>query len=244
MDVKEVIEQSKKNRLLKENPTAKQVAEIVVSQLFEETIQTLTSKVEQVILGLQNKDFTGEKGDRGEKGNRGDSVVGPQGEKGESGYTPIKGKDYFDGKDGKDADETKIVNEVIEKIPKPKDGKDGSPDTPIQIADKLNTLEEKVEIKVIKGLKKWMQAINQSAKSAVQKGGGMGNVQHESTAINSSTTYVDTNFNIAGSGYALWAYYQGQMIARGVGYSVSGKRITLLFPPGDSTFLDVIYIRT
>jgi hypothetical protein len=58
--------------------------------------------------------------------------------KGDDGYTPIKGIDYFDGKDGKDG----------------VDGENGSPDTAIQIADKLNTLEEIIDQKVIKGLSK------------------------------------------------------------------------------------------
>lgn len=63
---------------------------------------------------------------RGDKGDKGDT--------GEKGDTPIKGKDYFDGKDGE----------------KGEPGKDGSPDTPLQIAEKINTLEKEISFKVLK----------------------------------------------------------------------------------------------
>lgn len=74
-------------------------------------------------------------------------------------------------------------------------------------------------------------------------GGGMGNLQHESKAVSSGTTSVNTTYTVAGGGYAIWAYYQGQLIMRGVHYTVSGKTITLLFTPEDNTTIDVIYHR-
>jgi predicted GH43/DUF377 family glycosyl hydrolase len=73
----------------------------------------------------------GEKGLKGDKGDKGDSIIGPKGDKGDSGKN---------GKDGIDAI-------GIPGIP----GKDGSSDTPNQIADKLNTLEEVLKPKVIIG---------------------------------------------------------------------------------------------
>lgn len=97
---------------------------------------------------VKNNEFKGEKGEKGDKG--------------DDGYTPIKGVDYFDGEDGidgidgKDADEENIVKKVIKKILLPKDGKDGkdgSPDSPIQISEKLNTLEEVLDLKVLKNSK-------------------------------------------------------------------------------------------
>lgn len=74
-------------------------------------------------------------------------------------------------------------------------------------------------------------------------GGGMGNLQHESKAVSSGTTSVNTTYTVAGGGYAIWAYYQGQLIMRGVHYTVSGKTINLLFTPEDNTTIDVIYHR-
>jgi hypothetical protein len=69
------------------------------------------------------------------------------GEKGEDGYTPIKGVDYFDGKDGRDGRDG--IGIKGDKGDAGIDGKDGSPDTPIQIVDKINTLEEVIEQKTI-----------------------------------------------------------------------------------------------
>ena len=89
-----------------------------------------------------------------------------KGDKGEDGYTPIKGKDYFDGKDGytpikgKDYFDGKDGESIVgprgpRGIPGldgiGKDGKNGSPDTPEQVAEKLNTLTEAVDVSVIKG---------------------------------------------------------------------------------------------
>lgn len=58
-------------------------------------------------------------------------ATGEKGDKGDNGYTPIKGVDYFDGEKGEK-------------------GKDGSPDTPEQIVEKINTLENVIDIKTIK----------------------------------------------------------------------------------------------
>lgn len=59
---------------------------------------------------------------KGEKGDKGDKGDSI---KGKDGYTPIKGVDYFDGKNG-------------------------SPDTGEQIVEKINTLENVIDIKTIK----------------------------------------------------------------------------------------------
>jgi hypothetical protein len=51
--------------------------------------------------------------------------------------------------------EDSVIFKVLKQIPTPKDGeqgKDGSPDTPNQIADKLNTLTAVIDAKVIKNL--------------------------------------------------------------------------------------------
>lgn len=119
-------------------------------------------------------------------------------------------------------------------------------DTPDQIADKLNTLEQKVQRKVIIGLDDELRGIRSSIRtSGGKKGGGMGDVQHESKAVSSATTSISTTYKIAGNGYAVWAYYQGQLIVRGTHYTVNGDHQTLplTFTPQDATTIDLIYIR-
>ena len=76
-------------------------------------------------------------------------------------------------------------------------------------------------------------------------GGGLGDVQHETKSVSSATTTIATTYEITGSGYAIWAYYLGQLIMRGTHYTVASnnKTITLLFTPQDGTTIDVIYIR-
>lgn len=90
----------------------------------------------------------GDKGDKGEKGEKGDK--GDKGDKGEKGERGIQGEK---GRVG-------LKGEVGEK------GKDGSPDNPQQIATKLNTLNEKVEIKVIKNLEK---RLSEKQKETIKK---------------------------------------------------------------------------
>jgi len=84
---------------------------------------------------------------------------------------PVPGKD---GKDGvtPSVDVDEIIRIVVSLIPPPKNGEDGtngSPDKPIEIADKLNTLEEKVEMRVIKGL---ALALKNLQRAIREKGGG------------------------------------------------------------------------
>src|SRR3990167_8175917 len=76
--------------------------------------------------------------------------------KGRDGKNGCDGEDGLNGKDGVSG----------------KDGKDGSLDTPEQISNKLNTLEEKIEQKVIKGLDKRFASLQHSIKAT--KGGGGG----------------------------------------------------------------------
>lgn len=161
-------------------------------------------------------------------------LKGAKGERGQVGLRGERGAGGSDGKDGKSGEPGKA-------------GKDGSPDKPLQIADKLNTTESSVEQKVIKGLSQKLtfleRLLRERTKGGGTGGGGMGQVQHEKTAVSSATTTVATTYNIAGGGLALWAFYNGQMIARGTDYTVSGKTLTLLFTPQDSTTFDVIYFR-
>lgn len=87
------------------------------------------SKVESEINSIKENIDTislqkGDKGDKGEKG-----------KDGKNGKDGKDGRDGVDGLDGKDGE----------------NGKDGSPDTPEQIVEKINTLEQVIERKTIKG---------------------------------------------------------------------------------------------
>lgn len=155
-----------------------------------------------------------------------------------------------EGKPGKDADEKAIEDRLREKVKDGKDGKDGSPDTPTQIADKLNTLSEKVEISVIKGLpafiKNFQRALKEKGGGSGSGGGGMSNIQHETKNVSSATTQITTTYPIAMGGFAIFgAHYQGQLIMRGEHYTVNADRKTLplTFTPDDNTKIDIIYMR-
>jgi hypothetical protein len=92
------------------------------------------------------------KGDKGEQGIQGEQ--GPQGDPGRDGIDGINGTNGLDGKDG-------LEGPVgAQGVP----GNDGSPDTPNQIAEKLNTLEEVIDKKVIKGLLKTEDIIKELKK--------------------------------------------------------------------------------
>ena len=106
---------------------------------------------------LTIKGEAGIKGDTGERGIQGiagkDGVNGKDGRNGIDGQNGLDGKDGIDGKDGEN-------------------GKDGSPDTPDQIKDKLNQLEEAIELDVIKGLKKKLEDLEKKWSSRPMFGGG------------------------------------------------------------------------
>jgi len=198
-----------------------------------------------------------------------ETIKGEKGDKGDDGKTPIKFKDYFtkldikgivkqvqsliriprdgkdggDGKDGKNGKDGKsIKGDTGEK------GKDGNIIKPEEIATKLNTLEEKVDMKVIKGLKTYLKKLETNIfyKGGGGKGGGgLGQPQHETFAIGSTTTSITTTYKIAAEGRAVFGMrYEGQTLHWGEHYTVSGKTITLLFTPVDTTNIDLTYIRT
>ena len=152
---------------------------------------------------------------------------------GEDGKTPVKGKDYFDGLDGKPGD----------KGEKGEKGIDGSPDTPEEIAIKVNTLKEKIEQKTIKGLLGWMKGIQRLINEKSGGGGGMGNVVPETFATSAATTAITLSSAVASNGRAIWLNYQGQQQAYTTHFTVSGRTVNLNFTPENNTFIDVIYIR-
>lgn len=206
---------------------AMEAAEKIISGYILEVKDSIKAMVEKTVAEVAERfgpQLIGPQGPAGKTGPKGESIVGPQGP---------AGKDGSQGPAGKDG-------------PQGPAGKDGSPDTPKQIVAKINTLEEAIEIKTIKGLKKLLTDLLRSnaGSKGKQNGGGMGNWVHQTFNISSATTTVALSNNVAASGMAHMVRYQGQFLAYGVQYSISGKTITLLFTPQDSTVLDVTYVRT
>lgn len=213
-------------------------AENILNQLFNNIKDNLIEEIRQKTtdaLALRLERLKDIRGDKGEEGKRGE-----KGEKGELGKDGKDGKPGREGKDGRDSF-----------VPGPKGdrgdpGKDGSPDNPKDIAKKLNTLTGVLEMTVIKGLEKQLaNVIRTTRERGISKGGGMGNVQHETFNVSSATTSIDSAYPIAGGGYAIWGFYQGQQIQRGTHYTVGSNRrtLTLTFTPEDSTVITLIYIR-
>ena len=173
MTLKEAIQELKRKKL---DPL--QLRKLLL-QLFNELKIDLEREVDEKIETFikQAKGGVGPQGLRGDKGDKGDSITGPQGPEGKQGPKGKDGEPGRDGKDGKDG-----VG-----VPGPS-GKDGSPDKPQEIADKLNTLTEKVEMSVIKGLLIYLQNLNKIVR---EKGGGGGGdiVKYTdlSGSLNSST---------------------------------------------------------
>jgi len=246
MDIKSIIAQSKQKKFLGEGDTAirafidvkvqemtTQAIEQIVPKLFKDITEEIENEIERLTKDVK-------KGDKGDTPKVGIDFRQPKDGK--------PGKDYIlTNKDKKDISsmiEVPIVEKIVEKteVIKPEIKEVAKYETAEQIAEKLNTLEEKVDIKVIKGLATWLKGIKENIRE--KKGGGMGTPVHESLPLTSATTTVSTSTRIAANGFALWVFYQGQMVARGVGYTVSGQTITLLFTPVDGTYLDIMYIRT
>lgn len=105
------------------------------------------------------------------------------------GYTPIKGTDYFDGEDGKD----------------------GSPDTAEQIAEKLNSLEEVIDQKVIKGLTKQIKDLSSNiAHNAVKTYTGTSEKRVEELTNNKITSFTTDKLTVSATApsnpqlYDLW----------------------------------------
>jgi hypothetical protein len=201
-----------------------------LGNIIEEIKPEVAKAVEKIAKQLIEEKKVGPAGPRGPMGLRGQSITGPQGPRGKDGKS-IRGPRGLNGKNGVG-----------------KDGKDGSPDKPLMIARKLNTLEGVIDQSVIKGLpltlKNLFNALSSKKAVRPQAGGGVGNVVHESKSVSSATTSLTLNANVAASGHAIWAFYQGQYLVYGTHYTMSNKTMALLFTPQDDTFIDITYIRT
>lgn len=121
----------------------------------------------------------------------------------------------------------KMITEMIPKI------EQGISDTALQIADKLNTLKEAVNVEVIRDLKKWMLSMERTLRQ--KKGGKLGGHGGDGGA-GSSDTPVD-NEVVSGSGTSwtlantpiagtVHVYGRGQRLKLTTTYSISGTTIT------------------
>lgn len=235
-------------QILKRRSKPQVGADVFIEELIEKRVEVLFKPIKEMLVaeGLREiKKLAGRmyKGDPGEPGKPGkdgstptmkelmaliEPLIPP----------PVKG-------DAPTREE--LVSLIVPLIPpavKGDPGKDGSPDTGPQIAEKLNTTEDSVNLSVIRGLRAALDNLSRRGGGG-KGGGGTGNVVHEHKSVSSATTSVSTASKIAGAGFAIWAYYNGQLIARGTDYTVNGdyKTLPLLFTPQDNTVIDLIYMR-
>lgn len=180
-------------------PTAKpaesQLIEMVKNALFSEKIEQVIERVvyESLVGILSEKDVLGTLAKEASK-LVADGKDGRDGADGKDGWEPTKEeliaviKPLIPRvKDGRTPSEAELRAIIKPLIPKPaKDGrtpiagvdfplpKDGSPDTPEDIAVKINTLDEKIEPTAIRGWKNLMRKINDGKKKIFVRGGGSG----------------------------------------------------------------------
>lgn len=106
------------------------------------------------------------------------------GKDGKDGKTPVAGIDFPIPQDGR----TPIAG-IDFQLPKDgKDGINGSPDSPDEIAEKINTLEEIIEIKTIKDLEQRL--------SQVRKGGGGTSAIGVKQVLNSSVSEFELSLAV------------------------------------------------
>ncbi len=213
------------------------------NMLLADLLKKVLAMNDQVIKLIREKTIPGPKGPKGDSitGPQGDSIEGPPGPQGDK---PIAGEDYSipkDGKDGKDGESIKG-----DKGDTGKDAEDGSPDTPKQIITKLNTLEEQINVKSVRGLSEIITGLRRAIQSvrSFKGGGGMGDPVHQTFSGNGSLTSFTLSNNVAANGKAAWVYVNGQFQVNTTHWSISGKTLTLTFTPTSSETIDITYIRT
>jgi hypothetical protein len=259
MNVKEIINNAKTAKLLKENPTVKQVAEIIIGNAVESIITELVDKAEKAILEIKNKSLKGDDGHTPIKGV--DYFTDLEIEEIKQAIKPVKGRDYRDGENGKDYELTNndkreiakqidipIVEKIIEKTPIITEI--AKYEEPEAIADKLNTLKEKIEIKVIKGLRDELTNLRRAIKDKKgggQIGGGGSIVEAEdlSSQCNGANKTFTVGYNIK-KVISLTCSQFPIILRRNVDYTFSDKTITLtaeVSAPESGQTLDISYTR-
>jgi hypothetical protein len=107
-----------------------------------------------------------------------------------------------------------------------KPGKDGSPDTAKQVVEKVNK-QGGVKITAIDGLLDKLDAIKKLSRGG-KSGGGMGDPQHESKSVGTSTTTINTNYPIAANGNAIYKVaYRNFIWHKGIHFNVGSNRKTI-----------------
>lgn len=179
MDIKSIINKAKNKKLLNSNPEVRQIAEVVIGEVINDTINELTDKIETALIDIKSKSLKGDDGHTPIKGK--DYFTNQEIEEIKEAVRPIKGRDYRDGEDYVITDEDRkeiadqidvpIVEKVVE-IKEPIITEVAKYEEPEAIAEKLNTLTEKVDMKVIRGLDKWLNSIKKLVKDKNGSGGG------------------------------------------------------------------------
>lgn len=171
------------------------------------------------------------------------------------GKTPIAGEDYPSREQFIDFIRTQVTSFFSDKkemlktdlsplIKKITEGLD-----PKKIVKGINTLEDVLEQKTIKGLSTLIKNLQDSIRQkggGSGGGGGVGMPVHQNFATSSATTTVSTAYKIAANGNFVFVFYNGQLFMKGTHYTVGGdqKTITFLQALQDSTNVSIIYIRT
>lgn len=250
-NTKSILEKHKRGKLIESTPAIKELAQIMLTDAVDSSISELEQKMERMLLKFKkdSKDIEDKlvrkidklqtNFDLSKKGDRG--VMGIQGEKGRNGLNGVDGRKGKDGKKGRDGFNGR---EGI-------DGVDGSPDKPNEIANKLNTLTEQIDTKVIKGFDKIISNLRQRIQETKSRnlgggvgGGGMGNFVHQQFDGDGSTTQFTLSSNVANGGNAIVGLrYEGQMQYLGDQFTISGNILTMTFTPENNTKIEITYIR-
>ena len=262
MNTKEIIKKYKN----KSNPESQMWGNIlvVIQQIIDDKVNSKENEIYTKIMGFVENELKNEVKDVAVGAKRGIEQLKNEYENKISEYIRNR-KIEIKGNDGKDyilteSDKKEIAKSikipvlekeiVIKEQPIIKETKIENKVTGSEIVQKINNGSDKILRSKIEGLDEEINKLRTESRQVARTsskggGGGMGNTQHESKSVDSTSTSVKTTYSISANGYALWVYYQGQMVARGVGYTVANdkKTINLLFTPVDGTFIDVIYIR-
>ena len=134
------------NKMMRLRKLAEHGTLAITKHLFD--IEEQLEMMNQVFSKIEEEKPKPEKGEKGDKGDQGESGRdGMDGKDGENGKNGRDGKDGRDGRDGADGQNGADGINGIDGI----NGRDGSPDSPQQMADKINTLYEKIKPEVIIG---------------------------------------------------------------------------------------------
>lgn len=183
-----------------------------ISELIEEIKKEppVDAKVERVAMKLASKLAVLEKGEKGDKGDRGEQgKTGKDGKNGRDGKDGIDGINGIDGTNGKDG----------------KNGKDGASDTGIQIIEKINSAEGKINLERIEGVDLLKDEINGKIQGVATKFAAARKMTGSAFSFsgNGSTTQFYLPKEPAGKGMFIFAHYQGQWLQKDVHYSIKGK---------------------